>query len=273
MAISRRPQPCLSGSDGCAPIFTPFCLARSTVVFMMLKSLRKSSQVAAKQILLYSRCMKTTRNVGQVNGLHEGFIISLSLVSNRRWPKRVECYSRWCRGQSPGNRTVRSSRPAGNQQRRLCSTIPSQREIRPLQNVVFSGSERQSQDQDADRAPMPPFCKLPCVGSCLSAKSPCSKYFSHPAFPLSRNFRQGLSPQQSPDTETTHLAHVAVHRCAHFVRLARHDRGGEDNGRLRSSNTRIYGSQAPAISAISLFVPVRILGFLNVLAHYHDRFR
>ena len=49
----------------------------------------------------YSRCMKATRNVGQMNGFHEGFIVSLSLVSIRRMLNRAQSHSLWCKGRSP----------------------------------------------------------------------------------------------------------------------------------------------------------------------------
>ena len=39
--ISRLPQPCLSGREGCAPIRTLFSFARRTVSFMMEKSLNQ----------------------------------------------------------------------------------------------------------------------------------------------------------------------------------------------------------------------------------------
>ena len=81
MDISRRPQPCLSGRDGWAPTRTLFALASWTVSFMMEKSLVESVHGEFAGIELEhvksSRSVETARDVREVDGLHEGFIVAL----------------------------------------------------------------------------------------------------------------------------------------------------------------------------------------------------
>lgn len=84
MAISRRPNPCRSGREGCAPIDTPFCLARRTVSFMTVKSLphdddedgewgRRTGRLLERD----ARGVEAACDVGEVDGLDQGRVVAL----------------------------------------------------------------------------------------------------------------------------------------------------------------------------------------------------
>ena len=85
MAISRRPKPCRSGREGCAPIDTPFCLAaRRTVAFITVKSLphdhdedgergRRTGTVLKRD----ARGVEAACDVGEVHRLDQGRVVAL----------------------------------------------------------------------------------------------------------------------------------------------------------------------------------------------------
>lgn len=87
IAISRRPNPCLSGREGWAPTATPYRLASKTVLSMTVKSLSKKYITKFWQQIDHSRRVKPTCNIREMDMLHERFIITLYMML--RWNIRV----------------------------------------------------------------------------------------------------------------------------------------------------------------------------------------
>ncbi len=81
MTISRRPQPCLSGSEGCAPTSTLFALRQADG---LVHDREVSDRVHVQSELTTlsnagedSRSVETAGHIREVYRLHESFIVAL----------------------------------------------------------------------------------------------------------------------------------------------------------------------------------------------------
>jgi hypothetical protein len=78
IAISRRPKPWRSGSEGCAPTATPCSLACATVAFMIEKSLAWKPQAMLARSMVFMRAS------------------SSAWTKSTAFLKEMQVHSRWC---------------------------------------------------------------------------------------------------------------------------------------------------------------------------------